>query len=144
MLLVPRTSICFTIVVSGSVKITSSHPIVAKSGDNVTITCNATGYPLPQITWSYQREKNTIAVSISQRIIDHVFSRESSIEIRNVTAAEDRGTYICAANNSVGTSKANITVKGKTKVVLRMPVSVFFALDRTYSILNAISAILAA
>ena len=65
-------------------------------GDNVTLSCNASGKPVPTITWT---RNGSVLTSSVPRISFGVESRELTITIVNRT---DRGEYRCVANNSEG------------------------------------------
>lgn len=98
-----------SIAVKSDARIISNDPIVARSGETVTITCNATGYPLPQIRWSHKEESNMIESSREKKSDTSI---ESYLEIPNVTV-DDGGSYYCTASNIGEQSQANINVNGK-------------------------------
>lgn len=58
-----------------------------------SLTCNAEGYPRPTITW--RRAKNAIMPAGGHTATGNV------LKVQNARR-EDRGTYICMANNDVG------------------------------------------
>lgn len=58
-----------------------------------SLTCHADGYPRPTITW--RRAKNAILPQGGHTITGNVLKIQSA-------RPEDRGTYICVANNDVG------------------------------------------
>ena len=83
-------------------------------GDN--ITCNATGYPPPDIVWlnnngSVVDENRLVLNSVMATGVGNVSSRIVSMIVRR----GDSGVYKCVANNSIGndTSAISITVKCK-------------------------------
>ena len=67
-----------------------------REGDNVTLSCNATGNPVPSISWT----KDGSAIS-SPRI--SLSSDGTQLTITNVNR-DDRGDYKCVTNNSIGDS----------------------------------------
>lgn len=71
----------------------SSRGVIAGTGDTITLTCNATGFPMPKISW--RRENNGLLPT------GGVVAKGSSIIIYNATK-DDRGTYYCIADNNVG------------------------------------------
>ena len=83
-------------------------------GDNVTLSCNADGNPVPTISWT--KNGSPVDTSYNSRI---GFSKDKKqLTIRNVNRT-DSGEYRCVANNSVGndTSKAaELNVKCKYTV----------------------------
>jgi len=70
----------------------STNRMLAQENENVTITCNATGQPLPQITWS--KSVGTLPKS-------RTYVSNGVIRIRQVKKT-DSGTYICEADNIMG------------------------------------------
>ncbi|XP_067052599.1 uncharacterized protein [Acropora muricata] len=70
----------------------SANRMLAQENENVTITCNATGQPLPQITWS--KFVGTLPKS-------RTYVSNGVIRIRQVKKT-DSGTYICEADNIMG------------------------------------------
>lgn len=72
---------------------------------NVILSCKAVGFPKPKITWY----KNG-------RVIEHERKQfeEGRLELRNIIF-EDRGLYICIAENILGRVKisANVIVQGR-------------------------------
>ena len=66
-------------------------------GDNVTLSCNATGNPVPTISWT--RDGSPVETRKNARIS---FSDDKKqFTIRNVNRT-DSGEYRCVANNSLG------------------------------------------
>ncbi|XP_066015791.1 hemicentin-1-like isoform X2 [Pocillopora verrucosa] len=74
---------------------THPHNIRTREGQNVTIYCNATGNPVPTISWY----KNEYPISNGFRII--LSPGYEQLTIRNVNRI-DSGNYTCRGNNSVG------------------------------------------
>ena len=106
-------------LVRSDAQIISSDPVKARWGENVSITCKATGYPIPQIQWLFRRQKPTTAAEETKGNT----SIESTIKLVNVSAVEHGGTYFCTANNILGTSEVNVTVHGKRRST---PVTIFY------------------
>ncbi|XP_058233513.1 hemicentin-1-like isoform X2 [Hemibagrus wyckioides] len=72
-------------------------------GYPVVLSCVASGYPEPTITWMYNNKKTTGA---------------------NLTVTENPGEYTCMANNSLGTDTRMVTVvmeDTRCELVLRPP-----------------------
>ena len=63
--------------------------------ENVTIACNATGQPWPRITWSK---------AVGSLPKGRTKLMKGNLTIHNATK-EDRGTYICKAENILGSTK---------------------------------------
>ncbi|XP_062509930.1 hemicentin-1-like [Corticium candelabrum] len=111
----PNVSNPVQYIVKSDARIISNDPIVARSGETVTITCNATGYPLPQIRWSHKEESNMIESSREKKSDTSI---ESYLEIPNVTV-DDGGSYYCTASNIGEQSQANINVNVKPSINIR-------------------------
>ena len=68
--------------------------MTATDGENVTLSCNATGNPSPSISWTKAGSAvNSPRVSFS--------SDYKQLTITNVNRS-DSGDYRCVANNSIG------------------------------------------
>ena len=71
-----------------------------KEGKNWTFYCNATGNPLPAISW----KKDGHSIGNNSRIS---YSAESS-ELRIIDVYRtDRGKYHCVASNSIGNASSD-------------------------------------
>ena len=95
-------------------------------GSNGSITCTATGYPVPTVVWQNSdgsslhnnRLVSSSPVNISSSGVGNVTS--VSVELMVIGAMrEDTGMYRCSANNSVNstTRNINITVQCKLQVM---------------------------
>ena len=79
-------------------------------GDNVTLSCNASGNPVPTISWTRDR---SLVSSGDQRISFEAGNRQLTITNVNRT---DSGEYLCVADNSEGNDTSNaITLDVKCK-----------------------------
>ncbi|CAH3158834.1 unnamed protein product, partial [Pocillopora meandrina] len=72
----------------------TSDDTTVNETDNVTLFCNATGYPHPRITWTFLRGSESTIVG-----------REESLPLSNVSRTQ-AGTYQCMASNDWTSSKA--------------------------------------
>ena len=90
-------------------------------GNIVTFSCNASGNPVPTITWT---RNGSVLTSSVLRISFGAESRELTIRIVN---RKDRGEYRCVANNSVG----NVTSNAATLDVQCKYTSCLFEYDMT-------------
>ena len=91
-------------------------------GNNVTLSCNASGNPVPTITWT---RNGSVLTSSVPRISFGAESRELTITTINTA---DRGEYQCVANNSVGndtSDAATIDVQGKNKLSVCFSISTY-------------------
>ena len=97
---------------------------VIAEGDNVTITCECIGFPIPDIVWLrnneilYDSDRLLISDTVNMLIGVTMVSRV----IRNLTitnaSREDTGVYTCIANNSVGSDNSDISITVQCKFVL--------------------------
>ena len=71
----------------------SSRGVIVGEGETITLTCNATGIPVPKMSW--RRENNGLLPS------GGVVAKGNTITIYNATK-DDRGIYYCIADNQVG------------------------------------------
>ena len=106
-------------------------------GSSRSITCTATGYPVPTVVWqisdgsslSNNRLVSGSPVNISSTGVGNVTN--VSVELMVIGAMRvDTGMYRCSANNSVSSTTRNIsiTVQCKLIVVYMVHVAVMFVL----------------
>ena len=83
-------------------------------GSNGSITCTATGYPVPTVLW-----QNSDGSSLSNRLVSSSPVNISSTGVGNVTSISvelmvigrvDTGMYRCSANNSVSSTTRIINI----------------------------------
>ena len=102
------------------------HPEVIdqtqNEGDTVSFTCQATGEPVPTITWYFNsvqlNEANTMKYTTSVMSLNDT-TISNMLTIMNVESS-DVGTYTCNATNVVSsaTSSGVLTVNGKWLLLL--------------------------
>ena len=91
-------------------------------GDTTSFTCQATGQPVPTISWYFSGtpvdEANTMKYTISMMSLNATTIR-NVLTIMNVQSS-DVGTYTCNATNVVSsdTSSGVLTVNGKLQLYL--------------------------
>ena len=85
---------CFTIVDKSEI---TTHPsnVTKTEGENVTLRCNATGYPPPTLSWT----KDGSDISKNPRFS---FSEEKKQLAITKASRVDSGAYRCVATNSLG------------------------------------------
>ena len=95
---------------------------IITEGSNGSITCTATGYPVPTVVWqnndgsglSNNRLVSGSPVNISPTGVGNVSS--VSVELMVIGAMRvDSGMYRCSANNSVNNTTRNITITVQCK-----------------------------
>ena len=80
-----------------------ARPAVVEYGDNLTLTCTASGGPNNMFRW--YKDSNYLG------------NTNSFFNIPAVTAA-DGGVYECVVNNTAGNSSASITIYGRSYLPL--------------------------
>ena len=78
---------------------------------NRTFTCEATGYPIPNVIWHRVDGSLTDGVSMSENILTGDGSVIANLKITNASR-EDTGEYTCTANNSIGSDSRIIRIVG--------------------------------
>ena len=87
--------VCFLIIVPPQIA-TQPQGGPVTEGNNVTLSCNASGNPVPTITWT---RNGSVLTSSVARISFGAESKE--LKIPSINRA-DKGEYRCVANNSEG------------------------------------------
>ena len=80
----------------------TTHPknVTTTEGGNLSLSCNATGNPVPKISWN----KDGSPISSNSRI--SLSQDDKQLTIRNVNRT-DSGEYRCVADNSLGNDTSN-------------------------------------
>lgn len=74
----------------------SSSDLIVREGANVTLTCKATGSPMPAIKW--KRDDNSpININKTLRVMEW---ESESLEMSRISRL-DMGAYLCIASNGV-------------------------------------------
>ena len=102
----------------------TTHPknVTTTEGDNVTLSCDAAGNPVPTILWT----KHESALSSNSRI--SLSPDNKQLTITNVSRT-DSGEYRCLASNNLGndtSNTANVDVQCKFSEKI---VKIIFTLD---------------
>ena len=89
--------------------------VTSIEGDNLTITCTATGVPVPSVTWSrvdgssLTDSRYVISDISSSMVVNDVYQVTRNLTIMNVIR-EDAGMYGCTVTNVVNTVQSNVTI----------------------------------
>ncbi len=92
----------FFLPVVGPLIIATEAMVTAVTGSTTTLSCAATGDPIPFQTWT----RNGIAISNSRF---QVVSSGSALVISSVRE-EDQGAYQCHASNIAGSNSATVNL----------------------------------
>ncbi|KAK5865203.1 hypothetical protein PBY51_016388 [Eleginops maclovinus] len=99
---------------------TASMSVLAES--DVFLSCKATGNPEPNIAWTKVSTGATIPANTKYGPRFEVF-KNGTFVIRNIQL-QDRGQYLCTAQNSLGSDRMVITLAVQTEAPkIRQPVS---------------------
>ncbi|XP_037072821.1 lachesin-like [Pollicipes pollicipes] len=91
----------------------STRSVIASEKERVVLSCYATGFPPPEITW--RRDNNALLPTGSS------IYRGNVLIIHNIKK-EDRGMYYCVATNGVSKgSKRNVAVEVEFPPVINVP-----------------------
>jgi len=107
-------------------------------GDTALFTCQATGNPIPNISWYFNgvpvKKDNATKynIMISEMSLNSI-AKSSTLTIMNVQSP-DIGTYTCEAINfaSTDTSSGVLTIKGKNIAVLHYDKHVSFIMTNIH------------
>ncbi|XP_053322996.1 BDNF/NT-3 growth factors receptor isoform X2 [Spea bombifrons] len=78
----------------------SSTNITVLEGNDVTLYCDATGLPVPNISWDVSQINTTHTVETNKR--------PAILKLKNVTSFDNKKIIFCAAENSVGDDKVSV------------------------------------
>ena len=101
--------------------------IVIHEGMNRSFTCEATGYPIPTVTWHRVNGSSIAAVVMYDHILTgdgsaNVLTGGGSVSVNLVITNASReiiGVYMCSASNIVGTDSRSITIVCKCILIMR-------------------------
>ena len=90
--------------------------VTLSEGDNVIITCTATGVPVPSVTWSRANgssltdSRYVISDISSSMVVNDVYQVTRNLTIMNVIREDAGETYGCTVTNVVNTVQSNVTI----------------------------------
>ncbi|KAG8192564.1 hypothetical protein JTE90_015199 [Oedothorax gibbosus] len=84
-----------------------SSEVLAREGNNVSLSCAVTGHPHPSVTWQREDGQSFLAGQVHNRIKKLTYEGEELV-IHKVSRLH-MGTYICTAENGVPPSMARRT-----------------------------------
>ncbi|KAJ8720966.1 hypothetical protein PYW08_006431 [Mythimna loreyi] len=99
-----QKTIKVNVLVAPYIEAPKRKTVVARTGDNVVLTCNVLfGNPVPSTKWEF------IAPDSQTKVLNR--SNSSSLLHLNNVSYINEGSYLCIADNDVGTDNINIYVK---------------------------------
>ena len=87
----------FTFSVVSPVIVTAPSNKVVVEGISLTLFCNATGNPQPDMTWTIEG-------------YDSVLSTSETLHLANLRREDNGAVYSCKANNSLGFDTVNTSI----------------------------------
>ena len=95
-------------------------------GMNRSFTCEATGYPIPTVTWHRVDGSSTDGVLINDNILtrdgsDNVLTGGGGVSANLVitnASRENAGVYMCSASNIIGSDSRSITIVCKYIIIM--------------------------
>ena len=78
-----------------------SHDLVVREGDNVSLACDAHGYPPPHIVWRREDGEDILVSGKKMNIVEGAKLRMDKISRLNM------GDYLCVASNGIPPSASN-------------------------------------
>ncbi|NWQ58990.1 NCAM1 protein, partial [Neopipo cinnamomea] len=93
--------------------------------DQITLTCEASGDPIPSITWrSSSRNISNEEKTLDGRIIVRSHARVSSLTLKEIQYT-DAGEYVCTASNTIGQDSQAMYLEVQYAPKLQGPVAVY-------------------
>ena len=95
--------------------------VSSAEGDNITITCTATGVPVPSVTWSradnssltdsrYIISNTSSTIVITDMDFSDTYQVTRNLTIINFVATDVGAVYVCTVSNVVGTVQSDVTI----------------------------------
>ena len=96
--------------------VTTPDMVNPTEDDHLTITCTATGVPVPSVTWSRANgssltdSRYVIGNISSIMIVNDVYQVTRSLTIMNIVRADMGAMYSCTVTNVVNTVQSDVTI----------------------------------
>ena len=90
--------------------------VTLSEGDNLTITCTATGVPVPSVTWSradgssLTDSRYVISDISSSMVVNDVYQVTRNLTIMNIIREDAGAMYGCTVTNVVNTVQSNVII----------------------------------
>ena len=98
--------------------------VSVREGENVTITCTATGVPEPLVDWSRADgsdlidSRYVISDTSSPMIVNDVYQVTRNLTIMNIVRADIGVEYGCTVTNIVDTVQSNVSITVLRKLIV--------------------------
>ncbi|XP_038017382.1 neural cell adhesion molecule 1 isoform X6 [Motacilla alba alba] len=93
--------------------------------DQITLTCEASGDPIPSITWrTSTRNISNEEKTLDGRIVVRSHARVSSLTLKDIQYT-DAGEYVCTASNTIGQDSQAMYLEVQYAPKLQGPVAVY-------------------
>ncbi|NWI42008.1 NCAM1 protein, partial [Picathartes gymnocephalus] len=93
--------------------------------DQITLTCEASGDPIPSITWrTSTRNISSEEKTLDGRIVVRSHARVSSLTLKDIQYT-DAGEYVCTASNTIGQDSQPMYLEVHYAPKLQGPVAVY-------------------
>ena len=114
--------ICFTLIAQPTAIIPAMVSI--SEGESITITCTATGVPVPSVNWSRADDSSltdsryVIGDTSSSMIVNEVYQVTRNLTIMNIVREDIGVEYGCTVTNVVDTVQSNISITVLCKLII--------------------------
>ncbi|XP_066190846.1 neural cell adhesion molecule 1 isoform X3 [Sylvia atricapilla] len=93
--------------------------------DQITLTCEASGDPIPSITWrTSTRNISNEEKTLDGRVVVRSHARVSSLTLKDIQYT-DAGEYVCTASNTIGQDSQAMYLEVQYAPKLQGPVAVY-------------------
>ena len=95
---------------------TTPTTVRPREEDDLTITCTATGVPVPSVTWSRSDgsdltdSRYVISDTSSTMVVNDVYQVTRNLTIMNIVRADMGAMYRCTVTNVVNTVQSDVTI----------------------------------
>ena len=112
----------FTIIAQPTATIPAM--VSVSEGDNITITCTATGVPVPSVNWSRADgsslidSRYVISDTSCSMVVNDVYQVTRNLTIMNIVRGDIGVEYGCTVTNVVDTVQSNVSITVLCKLII--------------------------